>query len=33
MNPKCKGDYAEPSPVAETLGKKPVLISSTVEGV
>lgn len=33
INPKCKGHYAEPSPMAETLGRWPVLVARTVQGV
>lgn len=33
MNPKCKGHYAVPSPMAETLGRWPVFVARTVQGV
>lgn len=33
MNPKWKGHYAEPSPMAKTLGRWPALIARTVQGV
>lgn len=32
MNPQCKGHYAEPGPMAETLGRWPALIASTEQG-
>jgi hypothetical protein len=32
MNPKCKGHYAEPSPMAKTLGRWPALIARIVQG-